>query len=340
MGPHRVIRRWRGGAAFALFAIVVAATIVDLRAGRGDARSVTPGPGSAAYGLGGISRIDPATGAAVTAIDVPRPNVVAFAMGSLWATSNLANRAHVMEVDPRTSDEVTTFDLGYAETMVPSDLAAGFGSVWTIVGSHVYRLDPATGATRRVAGLPSGDFLTGLAVGEGALWALDATHPSVVRIDPGNGRAVARIALDGQPGGIAVAFGSVWVTEPTRGEALRISTAHERVTGRIRLGAAGTVLAAGAGRLWVTDAAGGAVLAVEPSSGAIDRIEVGSAPTGVATMDGSVWVVNSRDATVSRIDPRTMRVAATIGVGPRPYAVAAGGGALWVTYLGDRLAGA
>jgi DNA-binding beta-propeller fold protein YncE len=60
---------------------------------------------------------------------------------------------------------------------------------------------------------------------------------------------------------------------------------------------------------------------------------------GIALGEGSVWVAgDASDRRLWRIDPVRHRITATIELGFPPGAVAAGGGAVWVTdQLGDRV---
>lgn len=62
----------------------------------------------------------------------------------------------------------------------------------------------------------------------------------------------------------------------------------------------------------------------------VARIPVGDFPASPVVAGDSVWVANRADATVSQVDARSDQVEATVAVGPRPLAVAAGAGAIWV----------
>ena len=50
-----------------------------------------------------------------------------------------------------------------------------------------------------------------------------------------------------------------------------------------------------------------------------------------AVGESAVWVASDLGMSVSRIDPETNRVVATIPLGNRPGAIAAGEGYVWVT---------
>jgi YVTN family beta-propeller protein len=58
---------------------------------------------------------------------------------------------------------------------------------------------------------------------------------------------------------------------------------------------------------------------------------VGHEPFAIATGGGAVWVANRTDSTIMRIDPRTNKVVKTIHVGGRPEGLAAGSDTVWVS---------
>jgi class 3 adenylate cyclase/ABC-type branched-subunit amino acid transport system substrate-binding protein/sugar lactone lactonase YvrE len=83
-------------------------------------------------------------------------------------------------------------------------------------------------------------------------------------------------------------------------------------------------------------AAGGRVVAVDASTGAVDRqISAGRTPTAIAAGDGGVWVVDADARTVVRIDEASEDVE-TFSTGATPTDVAVGPGAVWVAN-GERL---
>ncbi|MGH3124055.1 MAG: YncE family protein, partial [Streptosporangiaceae bacterium] len=100
----------------------------------------------------------------------------------------------------------------------------------------------------------------------------------------------------------------------------------------VTLPTAPTHLVTSGDRLWAT---GGTdrVLVIGPG-GRVRAVPVGGQPTGLAVVGGSVWVASTGAGTLSRIDPRRDVVAATVRVGVRPYAVAAGPQGVWAAVLG------
>ncbi|TMM10349.1 MAG: hypothetical protein E6F98_12875, partial [Actinobacteria bacterium] len=81
-----------------------------------------------------------------------------------------------------------------------------------------------------------------------------------------------------------------------------------------------------------------AVSAADDSLGVLDArsgrlaadIGVGATPTAVAAGEGAYWVTNVDGDTVSRIDPRTNAVVDAVPVGNGPTGIAFGDGAVWV----------
>jgi len=71
------------------------------------------------------------------------------------------------------------------------------------------------------------------------------------------------------------------------------------------------------------------------SGRAVATVKVGRRPVAIAAGGGSVLVANVDDATISRIDPRRRKVVATISIGPNPTHVAVGEGGVFVTVHPD-----
>jgi streptogramin lyase len=109
---------------------------------------------------------------------------------------------------------------------------------------------------------------------------------------------------------------------------------------RIAAGAALVVVAATAatlGYLVVNDEPPASVAAIPPTLAVIDpttnrvvaSIRVGSKPVAVAAGAGAVWVGDARDGTITRVDPETRQVVKTIGIGAPVVDLATGLGAVW-----------
>jgi DNA-binding SARP family transcriptional activator/DNA-binding beta-propeller fold protein YncE len=109
---------------------------------------------------------------------------------------------------------------------------------------------------------------------------------------------------------------------------------------RVAVGVALIAVAAAAatlGYLVVADEPSASVAATPPTLAVIDpatntvvaSIPVGSKPVAIAAGAGSVWVGDARDGTITRVDPLTRRVAKTIGIGAPVVDLATGLGGVW-----------
>ena len=123
-------------------------------------------------------------------------------------------------------------------------------------------------------------------------------------------------------------------THPARGSARR---ARRR---RVAAGAALVAVAVAAatlGYLVVADEPSASVATTPPTLAVIDpgtnrvvaSIPVGSKPVAVAAGADGVWVGDARDGTVTRVDPETREVVKTIGIGAPVVDLATGLGGVW-----------
>jgi DNA-binding SARP family transcriptional activator/streptogramin lyase len=121
----------------------------------------------------------------------------------------------------------------------------------------------------------------------------------------------------------------------TRGSVVAIDPATNRVIAAVPLGGGAQPgeLAGGVGGLWVANAAQQTVVRIDPQTRAVvQTYDLGVAPADVAVDAHSAWVVTGLDNSLERIDLATGKVRST----PLPrvpagfYAVATGGGAVWV----------
>jgi virginiamycin B lyase len=218
----------------------------------------------------------------------------------------------------------------------PSGVAVGAGAVWVatwgVEHSRVVRIDPTSNRVVASTVVPLGQAT--VAVGEGAVWVASSSDNSVSRIDPATNRVVTTIDVDRQPSGIAVAAGSVWVANALDDTVSRIDPASNRVVATIPIPGRGSAfsLAAAGGSVWVSGNHG--LYRIDPAGNRVTKVDVCCGE--VAAGAGGLWVANGMDRTVLRVDPATGRVLARIPVPPaaapeRPYGIAAGGGAVWVT---------
>jgi DNA-binding beta-propeller fold protein YncE len=137
---------------------------------------------------------------------------VAVGLGGVWIADVLEE---VLRVSPTSSQVTARVNLG----VIPTALAAGYGSVW--VGSSsgprlvVWRLQPATLRVEQTITIgAAASFLAtvDVAVGMGSVWATNYDQGTLVRIDPRKGNVTDTIRLGGHPRGIAVGAQRIWVT--------------------------------------------------------------------------------------------------------------------------------
>ena len=171
------------------------------------------GPEAVAFGYGSVwvanvtdgtlSRIDPASGRRLTIPLGASPAGLAAGEGGIWVTS--PGTGQLLLVDPHTNRVSRSFAVGVSSAGV----AVGAGSVWVgDLGGGVARVDPVTGAARRVR---AGGAPAGIAFADGAVWAADSQGGSVWRVDPRTGSA-RPIHVGNQPTALAPAGGGVLVT--------------------------------------------------------------------------------------------------------------------------------
>jgi streptogramin lyase len=252
--------------------------------------------------LGGLVRVDPATGAVVARIMVGgRPWGVAVGEGAVWVGNQYDGT--VARVDPATNTVawrvMLTTSLGQAS---PVGVAAGGGSVWAADRSSdtVWRLDPVTGRIRGVAHV--GDAHEFVGIGEGGVW-VSSEDGTVGEVNPVTGTLMRSIDAGHDADFLGFSPGSVWVTNYRTDFLWRIDPATGAVAAKLNIGTAG---AQGVGfdgsSLWVALYNAGQAERVDPTNGRVQRrVVIGVKPRGLVIAGGSVWVANAASGTVSRI---------------------------------------
>jgi streptogramin lyase len=239
-----------------------------------------------------------------------------------------------------------------------TDVAIGFGRVWTTNEVGVLRIDPQSGQADSPTAPQSGGPLR-LATGAGAVWVIERStfrgRGRLVAIDPHSMRPLGGpTALGRVPVALAAGSGSVWVANYLDGTLRRIDARTRRLQGPdIPVGREPQDVAAGAGAVWVSvvgrtrpgpggteDPIGpGRLVRVDPRTGAVlARIRVPANPGAVAADGNSVWVLAGRNPGVSvrastllvRVDARTDRVVATRRLPGLVLALAAARGSVWL----------
>jgi DNA-binding SARP family transcriptional activator/ABC-type branched-subunit amino acid transport system substrate-binding protein len=266
------------------------------------------------------------------------PLSIVLGLGSAW-TLNSGDQT-ISQIDLATRRVVRTF----GASSVPTDLAAGYGSLWVLdAKNRLTRLDPDTGVRVAAIALPPGTATGGragqthLALADHSVWAINGKS-TISRVDARTNTVAATIEGIAATA-IEAGAGALWVIDrggPQRGQAkgaiVRIDPRSNLVTRRISL-AAGTLndLAVAAGAVWVTDPFAGVLWRVDPGPPTLTKTI--SVSPGSALVDANakaVWVVNHLDDKVYEIDPHTNAIVRVTTVGA-PQNVTVGSGAAWIT---------
>ena len=157
-------------------------------------------------------------------------------------------------------------------------------------------------------------------------------------------RPVATFRVGGHPDWMAVTADAVWVTQGERNRVVRLDARTNKVDGEVTVAKPCSGLAAGFGSLWVPSCGDHALVRVDlRTRKVVAKIAVGPADSegGIAVGAGSVWMManakSGPDGVLVRVHPRTNKVVARIRVPAGSYAVAFGGGSVWVTSTGQDL---
>jgi hypothetical protein len=224
----------------------------------------------------------------------------------------------------------------------PASVGVGREGVWvgTIDGT-VLHVDPRA---RRVVGAPisvaaQGSESMTVRTGAGAVFV--ATDDTLVRIDPRSERVTHRVRVGAQLTGAVVAGDSVWVartvmpTEDRQGRGLLLrfdARTLRRVAPPAPTGLLAEDVEADGDVAWTINSLQGTVTRVG-GTGAPAVVRVGVGPHAGAMVGRTLWVADLDTDSVVPVDLDTMRIAAPPVRVPRPVAVAATAGGLWVTSL-------
>jgi peptide/nickel transport system substrate-binding protein len=213
----------------------------------------------------------------------------------------------------------------------PSDMVAGFGSLWVTeaLAGDVVRIDST--AHRVLARIPLGAGPSRIVAGGGAVWVLDRVNRTVSSIDPATDTVAQTIAVGGGASDVAFDAGSLWVLDRRDGTVSRLDPGTGLRQATVGIGGNPSSLTTIGGDLWVTDDELGVVQRIDPRRAAVTQtVRVGGAPAAIAATNAGTWVVDRLAATVSRVSFHDRMAASPVGVGGAPSTLAIAGGNLWV----------
>jgi ABC-type transport system substrate-binding protein/DNA-binding SARP family transcriptional activator len=213
----------------------------------------------------------------------------------------------------------------------PSDMVAGFGSLWVTeaAAGDVLRIDPA--AHRIAATIPLGASPTRIVVGGGAVWVLDPASRTVSAIDPATDTVAQTITVTGGVTDVAFDAGSLWGLDRRDRTVSRLDPARGSRRATVGLGGDPSSLTTTDDGIWVTDDDLGVVQRIDPRGATVAQtVRVGGAPAAIADTSLGTWVVDRLAATLSRLSLHGRTAASVVGLGGAPSTLATAGGKLWV----------
>ena len=147
-----------------------------------------------------------------------------------------------------------------------------------------------------------------------------------------------RIEVGGAPWGIAVDGATVWVSDASRATLLALDAGTGRVQREVATGAPDprdTGIAIEGDRLWVANLGGSVGILDAATGAAVGRVPVGPGePAAIAVSGGWAWVpLHGPSGGAARIDVELSREAIPTPLPESGFAVAAAGGAVWISGL-------
>jgi DNA-binding beta-propeller fold protein YncE len=218
-----------------------------------------------------------------------------------------------------------------------ADSAAGFGALWLAVArsGDVVKLDDKTGrpkARYHVGGIPRAIATSGDAVWV-SLIGLDGAPDTLLKLDPKTGETRSSTPYPYGIAALATSPSAVWVISRRRARVIKANAKTGEAEREVRVGETPPEYGVyGDGALWLAAPGDDAVYKVVTASGAVIPISVGHRPRRLTLDNGRVYVTNYNSSDMYEIDAKTSHVVGDpVSLPVNPYAVTAGGGALWVT---------
>jgi streptogramin lyase len=260
-------------------------------------------PGAVAAGEGAVwvaapdeqavLRIDPATGAVVSRIDVSgatRPGVLAAGEGALWV-GEPSSLTDLWRYDPA-NGALTRVKLPTG--ISPDQLAVADGAVW--VGCDaLLRVSPNSNQVELELDFAASPSY--VAAGERTVWAAGAEASPLVtgnslvwEIDPATGETLSETKLQLVVSGLAVGEGAAWVLSRDQDSVTRIDLATKTVSEGFSVGRSPEAVSVGAGAVWVTSSRDDTVTRFDVATADVKTIDAGGTPTGIAVGEGAAWV--------------------------------------------------
>jgi virginiamycin B lyase len=281
--------------------VAAGATHIDV-AGAPDWLAVAEGSAWAAV-VGGVRRIDAATGAPDGLVPIPGTICLAFDVGfdSLWAGS--CDRHLLARIDPKTGSlDTPLIELPIDGIQEEGSIGVGDSGVWLISSAHqLLRLDPVTNQVDGQWPLPAS--AAAVRVGLDAVWVTVPAIDTLLRIDPADPTTSKSIKVGKGPRFLSVGPDAVWVMDQADGSVTRVSGAGD-VVATIpvsKLPIQGGDITVGGGRVWVRIEQD-LVVTIDPATNAVvDRYGPPSGSGSVAADDAAAWISAHDTSSVYRL---------------------------------------
>jgi sugar lactone lactonase YvrE len=198
----------------------------------------------------------------------------------------------------------------------------------------VIRLDPQGNVVAKTPldmGVSDVPYDKSIAIGEGAVWVMDAQSVRLFKLNPSSNSLIATLEPP-SPVGVVTGDGSAWLGPDffrNQGIVSRVDPGTNAVTEFVHMPSgccqaqtfeSGALwLLAGSARVFRVDARTGRVGKPIPVSG-----------QALTAGDGTVWALDTVLGKLTPIDPKTSNAGRPILLEGSPFAVAAGGGSVWV----------
>jgi streptogramin lyase len=158
----------------------------------------------------------------------------------------------------------------------------------------------------------------------------------LLRYDLDGRRRLQRVPIAPGAAAIAAGAGSVWVATTREHRVIRVRPGAARPRAWTSLSEAATALAYGEGRVWASIPSADALAQIDVRTRREFEFRAAERPARLVVTAGHLFVASFIANTLVKVDPRTLRPDPhQVPVGRNPFAVAAGGGDVWVTGLAD-----
>ena len=249
-----------------------------------------------------VHRIDPKTNKLVATVKLGGEPCAGMAagFGSLWVPL-CGHPSTLARVDLKSNALTTLRKVGPAGP--EGGIATSDDGVWMVLdkAGKLARLDPVTGAIRKVVRVPPGSFNP--IYRDGLVWVTRAKGSEITSVDAAKGTLLTSIRTGPGPRFLNGGDGKVWTLNQGDGSLTSIDTRTGQAIKTVALGTpgAGGDVAVGGGMVWTTMPKV-PLTAVDEATGNVQCQWVGPGGDSLAIGHDSIWLTDYSGGTISRID--------------------------------------